>query len=279
MTHRKIVLLALIAAFLLPVLAWPAVAEDDPKAEPEKGKPEGEKEKKPEKPEGPEMDDLSKKTFIAYEKLLHQPWAAGAKKASVTVKAKIENPMMGAQEAKGSYKWDGEKGSLTWDKAQVGTMLDQRGIGKALLDGDFDQDAWKAEFKGGKFTAKKKDDGTILVTVTGETEAGVKSFLFGTDGLAKQMVISIDAGMGAKQDITMDVKYQKEGDKHLQTGESFELEMGGMGKMSVKRETTFEKVKDIWLRKKLVSTTTMGERAMGGMTVEFTDWKLNDDVK
>ena len=125
----------------------------------------------------------------------------------------------------------------------------------------------------------KKDDGQILVTVTGETKAPIKSFLFGKDGLAKQMVISIDTGMGAKQDITMDLKYKKEGDKYLQNVESFELEMGGMGKMTVKRETTYEKVKDIWLRKKLVSETTMGDRAMGGMTIEFTEWKLNDDVK
>jgi hypothetical protein len=282
----KLVLLAVVAAFLLPVLDWPALAQDEPadpraeedKKEDEKKEDEKKQDEKKEKPKVPEMDDLSRKTLETYRKIVYHPGLAGVKKASFTIKVKIDSPM-GAQQTKGTYKWDGKKGSLEWDNAGMSAMLGQRGIDKEEFDGDFDVDAHLTTLAGAKLTAKQKDDGKILVTVEGKTKANIKSFLFAKIGLVEQMVVSADTGMGTKQDLTMHFVYRKEGDKHLETGQSFEIEMGGMGKMSVKREKTYEKVSGFWLRKKVVSQTKMGERAMGGMTLELTEWKLNDDVK
>jgi len=147
------------------------------------------------------------------------------------------------------------------------------------FDSDFDRKAQMALLRETKLTAKKKDDGRILVTVDGKTTEGIKSFLFGTNGLIEEMTMSRDLGMGTKQDLTMHMQYRKEGEKHLQTGESFEVEMGGMGKLSVERVTTYEQVKGFYLRKKLESKTSMGGKSMGSSTLEFTDWKLNEEVK
>ncbi|MHC4470979.1 MAG: hypothetical protein ACYTDY_09485 [Planctomycetota bacterium] len=287
----KLVSLAIVAALFLPVLDWPALAQDEP-ADPsrEEDKKEGEKkegekkedekkeDEKKEKPKAPEMDDLSRKTLETYRKIAYHPGLAGVKKASFAIEVKIDSPM-GAQQTKGTYKWDGQKGSLEWDDAGMGAMLGQRGIDKEQFDSDFDENAHLTMLAGAKLTAKQKDDGKILVTVEGKTKANIKSFLFGKNGLVEQLVVSADTGMGTKQDLTMHFAYRKEGDKHLETGQSFELEMGGMGKMSVKREKTYEKVSGFWLLKKIVSQTKMGEQAMGGMTLELTEWKLNDDVK
>ena len=73
-----------------------------------------------------ELDELSKKILEAWDKKAYSMSRAGVKKASCTMKATLDD---GGMEMKGSapYKWDGEKGTLEWDNAQLGATLAQRG--------------------------------------------------------------------------------------------------------------------------------------------------------
>jgi len=263
-------LLALFAA----LLAGPALAQDDaPPPDTEKVAPT----KPAEKPKGAEMDDLSKATLKAYEKKAYHLGRAGVEKASCKIAVTVSSMMAGEMKGNADYVFDGEKGTLTWDNSQLGMMLAQQGLGAKQLDQDFDEEGFKKALAGTKLTAEKAEDGAVTITVKGETEAGFKTMRFGADGILSEFVVSQDTGMGQKQDITVKLTHEEKEGALLVTKEFVSLETP-MGPFEMTSTTTWAKSGGYWVKEKIEAVSKMGGQTAGNRTVEYSEWKFNDDV-
>ncbi|MDH3590420.1 MAG: hypothetical protein OER88_00980 [Planctomycetota bacterium] len=246
--------------FLLPllfVLAAPVHAEDEPAAPADTAKKAG--------PAAPVMDDLSKKLLTTWdEKMTYRLSELGVKTA--TCKAKVDlQSQMGEMTVNAAYKWDGKRGSLTWDNAMVGAQLAQQGMGVDTFDGHFKTDGLAKGMAGGTFKATDAD-GTVTIAVTGSKD-GYKTITF-KDGVLQRFVMSQPV-MGKVTDITLSFTYQKIGEKYLVSGWTVALEIPGMGPFQETTTFTIGKVGEhhVWTSAKAAS-------AMGTRATTF-EWKLN----
>lgn len=231
------------------------------------------KEDKKEAPKGAQMDEVSKKLLENFEKSTYHLGRLGVKKASCKVKFMM-NQMGQEMVVNLTYKWDGEKGKLEWDNPQMGAMFARGGF-QDRFDSDFKQESFEKQLAGAKCTAKATETGHV-VTVEGKTKAGFKSFTFDKDGVLTQLRMDTQGQMGP-QKMTMKLFYTKVDGKYLPSSQKGEME-GGMGKMGLDIKFTYTKVGDYHVKQRQVTNVSMGGAPMGAHTMEFSDWKFNDDV-
>ncbi|MHC4135601.1 MAG: hypothetical protein ACYS0K_11515 [Planctomycetota bacterium] len=228
-----------------------------------------------EQPKGPQMDEISKRLLENWDKSTYHLGRLGVKKASCKVKFKMSR--MGQETTFNlTYKWDGEKGEIEWDNPQMGAMFSEGGRFQERFDSDFKRETLPAQFGTAKCTAKATEEGHV-VTVDGKTKAGFKSLTFDKDGVLTQLVMETPGQMGGMQKIAMKLTYTKVDGKYLLESQNGEME-GGMGKMGLVIKFTYAKVGDYQVKQRQVTNVSMGGTPMGSHTMEYTDWKLSDDV-
>jgi len=226
----------------------------------------------------PEWDATSRKLLDDWETKTYHLGRAGVEKASCTIEVSLQGQMTGTMGMKGAYKWDGEKGSLTWDNTQLAAMLQGQGFGEDMLDEHFKEDANLDMFGKCKLTAESADDGT-KVNIEGENKAHLTALYFDGNGKLTKADAKADPGMGQELPMTIAFEYGEVDGKLCQKTFTVEMEIPNMGKVVDKTEITTEKVGDYWVTTKQHSTSSMGGQQVGTRTITIKDWKFNDDVE
>ena len=231
----------------------------------------GQEEKKEEaKPKPVELDELSKKLLDDWDKKVYSASKAGVKKASCTIKATV-----GAMKGSAPYKWDGKKGSLAWDNAQLGATLAQQGWSVQAINERMKAEPYRKAFEGCKLTAKAEEDQTRIKI---EGHKNITEYVFTKEGVFKGLTLEMANPMGGKTKLVLDMPQKKEGDHYVEAGWTLQVDTP-MGKFMDKTTVTYGKVGDFLVITKAVSEQTMGGNPSGSKVIEFTDWKFNDDVK
>ena len=180
-------------------------------------------------------------------------------------------------ELKGSapYKWDGEKGTLEWDNAQLGQLLAHQGWSVQSINERMKAEPYQKAFEGCKLTAKAEEDQTRIKI---EGHKSITEFVFTKEGVFKGLTLEMADRTGGKTKLVLDMPQKKEGDHYIETGWTLQADTP-MGKLIEKTTLTPGKVGDVLVITKAVSAQTMDGNPSGSKVIEFTDWKFNDDVK
>lgn len=230
-------------------------------------------EKKEAPKKGPQLDETSKKLLSNWDKCVYHVGRQGVKKASCKVKFTMSQ--MGQDTVVNfNYKWDGTKGTVECDNPQMGAMITQGGV-QAQFDSEFRDEPFEKQLGTAKCTATATETGHVI-KIEGKTKAGLQSFTFDKDGVFTGMATNRQGPMGP-QKMKMKFTYTKVDGKYLVAAQTGEME-GGRGKVSLDIKFTYAKVGDYHVKQKQVTNILMGGARMGGHTMEFSDWKLNDDV-
>ena len=95
--------------------------------------------------------------------------------------------------------------------------------------------------------------------------ANYKEFKFDKDGLFASIVLSVDSGMGQKQDVTVNRTHGEKEGALLVTSESVKVELpGGQGSFEQTATLTYKKVGDFWLVEKREAKSKMSGQDFGG---------------
>ncbi len=221
-----------------------------------------------------QMDDVSKSLVDAWMKKEYNPGSDGLKKASFKIKVSTQGGM-GAITASANYTFDagaeGAKGRLVWDNDMVGGELAKKGWSVEDLNAKLDPVAWKKWLADCKLTATAGDAGTEI-KVEGKNRDNVTGLTFDKDGVFKKMRFNIEM-MGQKISAELTFNYKQDGDRYLNMGWDFAMNIPGMGKVNSSTKLTYVTVKEYKLIKKATETTTMGLAPVGTMTLDFTEHK------
>lgn len=231
-------------------------------------------EEQKEAPRGPQLDEMSKQLLTSWEKHTYHLGRLGVKKASCKVKVSMTH-QMGAMEANLTYKWDGQKGTVSWDNPQMGAMLDQGGRISQALDGDFKHEPFEQRLSTAKCVAQATETGHV-VTVEGKTKMGFKSLTFDKDGVLVGLSLEMASQMGS-QKVKVKPAYTKVDGKYLVSSQRMDIE-SGMGQMDMANEYTYTKVGNYHVKQKQTSSMTMAGAQVFSRTMVFSDWKLNEAV-
>ena len=226
------------------------------------------------------MDELSKRLFDSWNRSQYDLVRAGAREASCTVRATIGEKPGRTIAASGVYRWDGKKGSLTWDNARVGKALAHQGWGARKIDMWFKADR-RLQLDGLKLVATKNEDGTTVVRTdsAGQSAPGqarLKEIRFDRHGVLTSEVTSV-RGPGGPVDVTMSFKYVKVGDLYAFSGWTMELGVGAT-KYSETNEVSsvtaggFFVITEAVARSRVGSPPNVMERKR---VLTFSDWKIN----
>jgi hypothetical protein len=230
-------------------------------------------EKKEAPKKGPQLDETSKKLLSNWDKCVYHLGRQGVKKASCKVKFTMSQ--MGQETVVNfNYKWDGTKGTLECDNPQMAAMIAQGGV-QAQFDSEFRDEPFEKQLGTAKCTATATETGHVI-KIEGKTKAGFKSITFDKEGVLTDVALDRQGQMG-QQRMKMKFAYTKLDGKYLVSAQTGEMG-GGMGQMSLDIKFTYAKVGDYQVKQKQVTNILMGGARMGGHTMEFSDWKLNDDV-
>lgn len=226
----------------------------------------------------PDWDATSRKLLDDWEAKTYHLGRAGVEKASCTVDFSVQHPMAGTMAMTGTYKWDGEKGTLNWDNDQLAGRMKQAGISEDMLTEHFKENVHLAKFGKCKLTAESAEDGT-KINIEGENDRHLTALYFDGNGKLTKAAGSFDPGTGQQVPLTITFEYGEVDGKLYQKVTNAELEIPGMGKVFSKTEITTEKLGDYWVTTKVQTTNTMNGQPAGSSTVTIKDWKFNDDVE
>jgi hypothetical protein len=173
-----------------------------------------------------------------------------------------------------AYRWDGERGSLEWDNPQLGATMAREGWSAAsAFDVRFRPPPLVRE---GKLVAKAGEAGTIITV--GGTARGPKELRFDKDGRLAGMVVAMVTG-GAVTEVVLTFAYEQVGEKFAISGWTVEFEIPGIGKAKETTRFTLKEVDGRRVPERAEAKTEGARGPLGSRTIEFADWKFNDDAE
>jgi len=174
--------------------------------------------------EGPDpKEELGKELWQSWRARQYDLAGAGAETASCTIHVTLGEPPGRTAEAVGKYAWDGEKGTLLWDDAQLGALLARQGWTAGKIDMWFRAERL-VKLDGARLTATRTEEGATVRVDTGKP-SGLVELRFDGGGVLQSATYR-RPGPEGPVDSKVSFRFASAGDKLVLCGWSMELEVG-----------------------------------------------------
>jgi hypothetical protein len=230
----------------------------------------------------PVMDEISAKLLEAWEKKVNNPGRLGLKKIAFTVNVKFSDATTTKPyETSGTFKWThdegGQKTTAGWKNKVLGDVLGELGWPIKAFVSNFDPDSLKRSLSGTKLTAKSDGENTI-VSISGKNEDNIKQFTFNKDGALVSTLSEILSADNKPLDAYVKTTVKQEGNVCLETGWTYSYNDPKQGMCISTVTIKHEKIGGFYLWSSVEEKMTRGGKPFGNIQMDFTGYKINDEV-